>query len=294
MSTDGGRKDQDLNRQMDEGRAGNSQDKGNPIQEGIWLWKAQFAFAVLALLFLGALLAGLPTSSALRVTPNTPANTKEARGPIAGIVENPRKSRDDGVVLVEGYASQSGTAAYNPGRSEGRVETVIRYLREDTGISNLRFRRIAGGESYDEKTLSEEDTCRQKGVVCASRAADSFEPGPSNNCSDQHNPNRDCAVPSETEQTRTPVNHYLLLLMLRILDVWISSREQAQTPATDSEGGDPNFSCPKTRLEDADHPFEKMFMTFSRSLCIMFPASCSSDLRACYSENNGEPDQTDG
>ena len=171
------------------------------------------------------------------------------------------------IVLVEGYASRSGTAAYNLGLSERRAETVIRYSKQDEEVPDPHFKRIASGESYDEETLYEEDTYRQKVVLWVRRAADFFEPEPSNNCSDQDDPNRDCAVPSETGQT--------------------------QPPATDSKGVVPNSPCPKIRSEDADSPFAKMFMTFSRSLCIIFPASCPADLRACYSGNNGEPDQTD-
>lgn len=158
------------------------------------------------------------------------------------------------IVLVEGYASTSGTAAYNLGLSERRAEMVIRYLKQNKEISHLHFKRIASGESYDEKTIYEEDRCRQKVVLCASRTADSFEPGTSNNFSDQHNSNQDCAVPSETEQT--------------------------QTPATDSKGSVPDFA--------------EMFMAISRSLCIIFPSSRPSDLKSCHSGNNGNPDQTDG
>lgn len=123
---------------------------------------------------------------------------------MASIVENLKKLEEESVVLVEGYASTSGTAAYNLGLSERRAETVIRYLKQNKEIPHLHFKRIASGESYDEKTRYEEDTCRQKVVLCESRAADSFEPGTSNNFSDQHNSNQDCAVPSETEQTQTP------------------------------------------------------------------------------------------
>lgn len=160
------------------------------------------------------------------------------------LLENLNKVNPGSIVLVEGYASTSGTAAYNLSLSERRAETVIRYLKKNEEVPDLHFKRIASGESYDEKTLYEEDRCRQKVVLCESRAADSFEMGPSNNCSDQHNPNQDCAVPSETGQT--------------------------QTLATDSKGAVLNSPCPKVRSEDADSSFAKMFMTFSRSLCIIF------------------------
>ena len=71
MSTNEGGKDQDRNRQTHKGQAGNSRDNRDPIQEGTWPWQAQFAFAVLALLFLGVLLVGLPMLSALRFPSNT-------------------------------------------------------------------------------------------------------------------------------------------------------------------------------------------------------------------------------
>lgn len=69
------------------------------------------------------------------------------------------------IVLVEGYASTPGTAAYNLGLSERRAETVIRYLKQNEEVSDLHFKRIASGESYDEKSVYKEDYVSSKGSV---------------------------------------------------------------------------------------------------------------------------------